>query len=119
MVMTNKMMEDDQGRQPYAASLIGRNCISQSTFWVMSEEVQVKSDGQFAQSEDTPFMWLRRLVNGNNILLQESLACKITTPFDDGHNISYLCLDIFSDSCPRISYLLWQQSVRVSWEPTT
>lgn len=94
MEMTNKMMEDDQGRQLYAARLIGRNCINQSTFWVMSEEVQVKSDGQLAQSEDTPFMWLRRLVNGNNILLQESLACKIATPFDDGQSISHLCLAI-------------------------
>ena len=91
MEMTNKMME---GRQLYAARLIGRNCISQSTFWVMSEDVQIKSDGQLAQPDDTPFMWLRRLVNGNNILLQESLVCKIATPLDNGESIPQLCLAI-------------------------
>ena len=35
-------------------------------------------------------------MNGNNILLQESLACKksYTINFDDGQSISHLCLAI-------------------------
>ena len=36
---TNKMMEDDQGWQLYAARLIGFNCVNQSTFRFVSEEV--------------------------------------------------------------------------------
>ena len=94
MEMTNEMMEDDQGGRLYAARLIGRNRIDQSTFWVMSEDVQITHDGDLAQQGDTPFRWLRRLVNGSNVLLQESLACKIATPLDDGDCLTGLCLAI-------------------------
>ena len=74
--------------------MIGRNCIHQSTVWVMSEEVQLTNDGAVAQPGETPFLWLRRLVSGNNLLLQESLACKVSTPLDNGEGLAELCLAI-------------------------
>ena len=94
MEMTNKMMEGVLDRQLHAARMIGCNSINQSVFWIMSEDVQVKSDGELAQQDETPFLWLRRLVNGSNILLQESLACRIAIPFDEGQSLASLCLSI-------------------------
>ena len=60
----------------------------------MSEEVQLTNDGAVARPGETPFLWLRRLVSGNNLLLQESLACKVSTPLDDGESLAELCLAI-------------------------
>lgn len=94
MDMTNAMMESGQERQLHAARLIGRNCIDNNVYWVMSEEVQVTSDGDLARQGETPFLWLRRLVNGNNVLLQESLACKIAVPLDNGESLLRLSLAV-------------------------
>ena len=94
MMMTNEMMKDDQGRQLYATRMVGHNCINQLTVWVMSEEVQITNNGELVQPGETPFLWLRRLVGGNNLLLQESLACKVATPLDNGESLAHLCLAI-------------------------
>ena len=76
----------------------------------MSQDVQVTSDGKLACQEETPFLWLRRLVNCNNILLQESLACRVATPLDEGEHLTLLCLAI-RQFMPEL--------VRASWEQTT
>ena len=94
MEMTNELLESGQERQLYAARLIGRNIANNSAFWVMSEDVQIKSNGDLAQQEETPFLWLRRLVNGSNVLLHESLACKVATPQDNGESLQDLCIAI-------------------------
>ena len=94
MDTTNKMMEGSQERQLHAARLIGRNTINDKVIWVMSEPVQISNTGQLARENETPFLWLRRLVNGINVLLQESLACKVMTPLDSGESITHLCMAI-------------------------
>lgn len=33
-------------------------------------------------------------MNGTNVLLQESLACKVATPLDSGESITHLCMAI-------------------------
>ena len=68
MDLTNKMMEGSQERQFHAARLIRRNVIDDKVIWVMSENVQIKSTGELATQDETPFLWLRRLVNGTNVL---------------------------------------------------
>ena len=103
MDMTSRMMESYSDHQRHAARLIGRNSIEQSVYWIMSEAVQITNDGNIIEDE-SPFLWVRRLVNGTNILLQETLACKVATPLDSGEK--------FSHSCQKILCLLWQQ-----WQP--
>lgn len=44
--------------------------------------------------DESPFLWLQRLVNGTNVLLQESLKCTISTPLDSGQSLTDLCLAI-------------------------
>lgn len=95
MDMTSRMMEDGQDKQLHAARLIGRNTVQDSVYWILSETVQISTNGEIAQ-QTSPFLWLRRLVNGNNILLQESLACKVVTPLDEGESLTGLCLAVQS-----------------------
>ena len=77
-------------KQLHAARLIGRNSIDKSVFWIMSETVQINANGEIAQ-QGSPFLWLRRLVNGSNILLLESLTCKVAIPLDQGESLTQLC----------------------------
>jgi hypothetical protein len=99
MEMTNRMMEGAGSgeNQLHAARLIGKNAIiEQSAYWVMSEAVQISSYGGLVQQNDSPFLWLRRLVNGNNMLLNEALSCKVATPLDDGESLTNLSLAVKS-----------------------
>ena len=75
--LTSSMMEVSQNRDLHVTRFIGRNAIDDKIIWVMSDMVQIKSNGELGMTKDTPFMWLRRLNNGTNVLLQESLACKV------------------------------------------
>ncbi len=93
MDLTNSMMEHTQD-QLFAARIIGKNTADGNVVWVMSEKIQIGSDGRLLMPCDTPFLWLRKLVNGTNVLLQESLACKIATPLDEGESLHELCFSI-------------------------
>lgn len=60
MELTNKMMERNEERQFYAARLIGQNTIEGKVICIMSQIVQMKSDGgELSSSSETPFLWLQ------------------------------------------------------------
>ena len=94
MELSNKMLESpSDGCQKHAVRIIGRNeLVSGDSYWVFSESVQLSSDGSMIVNNESPFLWLRRIVNGSNILLQESLQCAIATPLHEGESLTNLCL---------------------------
>lgn len=97
METSSKMLEENApGCQKHAARIIGRNQIEGGEpYWILSETVQIKADGKLVgDADDSPFLWLQRLVNGSNVLLQESLKCAISTPLDNGQSLTHLCLTI-------------------------
>lgn len=99
MKLTSKMLEEEHGNgrgiTKCAARLVGENQVEGQTYWVLSDSVQLGPDGTLLQPGQSPLLWLRRLVNGCNILIEESLACKVSTPLDvNGENIIPLCESI-------------------------
>ncbi len=93
MQLSSEMLEGEQGKK-VAARLVGENTLDGKSYWVLSDSVQLSADGSLLQQGQSPFLWLRRLVNGNNILLEETLACKVCTPLDDGESVLPLCQSI-------------------------
>ena len=80
MEMLNKMLEENSPScRKHAARIVGRNQLEGGEpFWIFSEAVQIAGSGTLIKNDDeSPFLWLQRLVNGSNILLQESLRCAI------------------------------------------
>ena len=74
MEMSSKMLEDNSPScRKHAARIIGRNQIEGGEpFWVFSETVQISGSGILIENDDeSPFLWLQRLINGSNVLLQE------------------------------------------------
>jgi len=94
MQLSSKMLDEEHGRRKNAARLVGENKLDEESYWVMSESVQLSADGSLLEEGESPFLWLRRLVNGSNILIEETLACKVCTPLDDGESIVPLCQSI-------------------------
>lgn len=97
METSSKMLEENASScQKHAARIVGKYQLEgDKPFWVFSDTVQVAANGLLIESDDeSPFLWLQRLVNGTNILLQESLKCSISTPLDNGQSLSDLCLAI-------------------------
>ena len=97
MEASSKMLEENSPDcQKHAARIVGRNQLEgDEPFWIFSDTVQVSSNGVLVEgTSESPFLWLQRLVNRNNILLQESLKCTISTPLDDGQSLTDLCLAI-------------------------
>ena len=97
MEMSNEMLEENSPScQKHAARIIGRNQLEGGEpFWIFSEGVQISGSGTLIKNDDeSPFLWLQRLVNGSNILLQESLRCAVSTPLDHGQGITDLCLAV-------------------------
>ena len=84
----------EQGRVRLAARVVGVNKYEGKSYWVFSEGMQLSECGREMQPGESPFMWLKRLVKGNNILIDETLACTISTPLDDGMNIVQLLQSI-------------------------
>jgi len=94
MQLSSKMLDEEHGRRKNAAGLVGENKLDEESYWVMSESVQLSADGSLLEEGESPFLWLRRLVNSSNILIEETLACKVCTPLDDGESIVPLCQSI-------------------------
>ena len=84
MDLSSRMLESTSNHQKYAVRMIGRNQLDEEEpIWVFSECVQLSNNGLLLTEDESPFLWLQRIVNGSNILLQESLKCTITTPLDE------------------------------------
>ena len=97
MEISSKMLkENSPGCQKHVARIVGKNQFEgDEPFWVFSDTVQISANGMLVENEnESPFLWLQRLVHGTNILLQESLKCTISTPLDNGQSLSDLCLAI-------------------------
>ena len=96
MDMSSRMFESTSDtHQKHAVRIVGRNQLSDDDpYWVFSEAVQFSSNGTPIASDESPFLWLRRIVNGSNILVQESLQCTISSPLDDGQSLTELCLAV-------------------------
>ena len=96
MEMSSKMLEDNSPScRKHTDRIIGRNQIGGEPFWVFSETVQISGSGILIENDDeSPFLWLQHLINGSNVLLQESLKCAVSTPLDNGQSITNLCLAI-------------------------
>ena len=75
MDMSSEMLESNSGSShKYAVRVVGRNQIDNNDpYWVFSESVQISHDGILLEGDESPFLWLRRIVNGSNLLLQETL----------------------------------------------
>ena len=81
--------------QKHAVRIVGRNKLSDDDpYWVLLEAVQFSSNGTPTASDESPLLWLRRIVSGSNILVQESLQCTISSPLDDGQSLTELCLAV-------------------------
>ena len=82
--------------QKHAAIIVGGNQLEgDELFFTFSDTVRVSNNGVLVEgNSESPFLWLQSLVNGSNILLQESLKCIISTPLDDDQSLTYLCLAI-------------------------
>ena len=94
MQMSSRMLEEQQEEKKVAARLVGENKHEGESFWVFSESIQFAANGLPLEEGQSPFLWLRRLVNGTNILIEETLACKVSTPLDGGESILPLCQTI-------------------------
>ena len=96
MDMSSTMLESvSDTHQKHAVRVVGRNQLKDDDpYWVFSEAVQFSSNGTPTTSDESPFLWLRRIVNGSNILVQESLQCTISTPLDRGESLTELCLAV-------------------------
>ena len=96
MDMSSKMLESNSDNpQKHAVRIVGRNQLNDDDpYWVFSEAAQFSSSGTPTTSDESPFLWLRRIVNGSNILVQESLQCTISSPLDDGQSITELYLSV-------------------------
>lgn len=80
-----------QGRQVCSARIIGINDHAGGTddtnTWVLSPTATISSSEILMQHENAPVLWLERPTsssNTTNLLLNESLACSIVTPLDNG-----------------------------------
>ena len=96
MDMSSKMLESNSDNpQKHAVRIVGRNQFNDDDpYWVFSEATQFSSSGT-PTSDELPFLWLRHIVNGFNILVQESLQYTISSPLDDdGQSITELCLSV-------------------------
>ena len=97
MEISSKMLEENSPTcRKHAVRIVGRNQLEgDEPFWIFSDTAQISNDGTLVETTDeSPFLWLQRLVSGTNILLQESLKCTITTPLDNGESLTRLCLAI-------------------------
>ena len=94
MDMSSTMLESSSNVcQKHAVRIVGRNQLDdEEPVWVFSDKVQLSCRGSLLECDDSPFLWLRCIVNGSNILVQESLQCMVPTPLDDGKSLSNLCL---------------------------
>ena len=97
MYLASTMLESDSTETcKHAVRIIGQNQLKEegsSPFWVFSKDAQITHDGHLVtEPPASPFLWLQKLVNGNNILVQESLQCSISTPLDNGQSFIKLCL---------------------------
>lgn len=94
MNLSSKMLENNATTK-FAVEIIGRNEFQGSNpIWIFSEATQISKQGVFVASETSPFLWLRRMANGANTLVQESLQCQIATPLDSGEALRDLCRSI-------------------------
>ena len=94
MGLSNDMLEGSSVTK-YAARIVGKNEESTTNpVWIFSESVHVSTQGCLTTPEESSFLWLRRMSNGCNILIQESLQCTIATPLDSGKALNDLCLSI-------------------------
>ena len=80
MQMSSRMLEEQQ-EEKVAARLV-ENKHKGESFWVFSESIQRSANGLPLEEGQSPFLWLRRLVNGTNILIEETLAWKVSTPLE-------------------------------------
>ena len=97
MEMSSEMLEENSaGCRKHAPQTIGRNQLEGGKpFWVLSETVQISGSSTLIEnSDESLFLWLQRLINGSNILLQEPLKCVVSIPLDNGQGITDLCLTI-------------------------
>ena len=92
--LSSEMLEEEQGRKKIAARLVGENTLDGKSYWVLSESIQIAGDGSLLDQGQWLFLWLRRFVNGNNILIEETLVCKVCTPLDGGESIFPQCQSI-------------------------
>ena len=96
MDLSSEMLEtSSDAHQKHAIRIVGRNQLGdEDPVWVLSEEIQISCGGSVTVGNESPFLWLRRIVNGSNVLVQESLQCMISTPFDAGESLNNLCLAV-------------------------
>ena len=94
MDLSNEMLAS-RSVTKYAARIVGRNQDSSGkAVWIFSESIQVSPEGSLIAPEESSFLWLRRLANGSNTLIQESPQCSIMSPLDSGRALTKLCVDI-------------------------
>lgn len=96
MDLSSAMLESSSDTcQKYVVRIVGRNQLGEEDpVWVFSEEIQISSNGSVVTGNDSPFLWLRHIINGSNVLVQESLQCMISTPLDAGESLNNLCLAV-------------------------
>ena len=96
MDLSSEMLESSSETcQKHAVRTVGRNQLGdENPVWVLSEEIQISSNGPVVVGNDSPFLWLRRIVNGSNVLVQESLQCTISTSLDAGESLNSLCFAV-------------------------
>ena len=94
MGMSSEMLQTTSVTK-FAARIIGRNEEnSGNPVWIFSESIQISAEGCLITPTESSFLWLRRMTNGSNILVQESLQCNIATPLDSGRALHSLYVAI-------------------------
>ena len=91
MELTTELLQEVQGRRVCSTRIIGINDHAGGTddtnTWVLSPTATIISSGILMQCENAPVLWLERPTSSSNptdLLLNESLACSIVTPLDNG-----------------------------------
>jgi hypothetical protein len=60
----------------------------------MSESVQITNSGQLAKENESPLLWLMKLVNGTNIHPFAGVPHVQITSLDSGKSITKLCMAV-------------------------
>ena len=80
-----------------AARVVGRNvATSNRVVWVFSKAVSISSSGEHLPANEAQVLWLERphISARGNLLIKDSLPCKVMTPLDDGESFILLCCAI-------------------------
>ena len=61
--------------------------------WIFSKAVSISSSGEHLPANEAQVLWLERphISACGNLLIKDSLACKVMTPLDDGESFILLC----------------------------